>query len=485
MSPARPAPLGRMAAALIGALASLALSAEPSSAEPARLRITIDRPVVEVGSRTPVILELLDREFQPTPNDRDRMVRFEIRQTRNNGEGAGAVDPNPITVPSSALRDSTASFTAAEAGSVLVRATSDGLAPGEVIIRIDQAQSFVSRLLFPVLHAQRTRPFEILPRGHEPFPLNDRSTAQFTIFVNDPVPSGRHLRYRVDTEPAVRIRYGKDQQSEGVGVATIEIAAGRWQSEPFHVSAPSDPGAVVIRAQSLPTGHVDQARVEFVPPVPARVGLEPQTGTVTSHQRIVPLEVQLLDRDGLPLQALDRPHLIEIESDSGSQRVEPQRITLSATRLQGSSRLYLPRLRLGGTVKVFARSENVAHGEAQLQVVAAAWALLVLAWLGGFLGGLARHIYRVRTPHIWPRRLKGRLEPGLIGNALFSALSGVVLFQAIDLGIFHALDQLGQAHGNATLAFVLGVAGGFAGVVVFEALTDRLLPGKTQVQPSN
>jgi hypothetical protein len=485
MSPAHPVLTGRLAVALTGLVACLALWAEPSSAAPTRLRITIDRPVVQVGSRTPLVLEFLDRDFQPTENDRDRMVWFEIRHTRNNGEGSGTVTPNRITVASGTVRDATAHFTAVEAGSVLVRATSDGLAPGEVVVRIHRAQSFLSRFLFPVLHAQRPRSFEILPRGHEPFPLNDRSTAQFAIFVNDPVPSGRHLRYRVDTEPAVRIRYGQNQQSEGVGFATIEIASGRWQSEPFHVSAPSDPGAVVIRARGLPEGHVDQAQVEFVPPEPARVGLEPQVGKVTAHQQIVPLEVQLLDRDGLPLQALDGPRVIDLESDSGAERFEPRRITLSPTKLRGDARLHLPRMRLGGTLKVFARSDNVAHGEAHLDVMAAAWALLLFAALGGFLGGLARHVYRVKTPHIWPRRTRGRLAPGLLVNALFSTLSGVVLFQAIELGIFHSVDQLGHGHGSATLGFVLGVVGGFAGVVVFEALTDRLLPGKTQMQLSN
>jgi hypothetical protein len=225
--------------------------------------------------------------------------------------------------------------------------------------------------------------------------------------------------------------------------------------------------------------------VEFVPPEPARVGLEPQVGVVSSHQQIVPLEIQLLDRDGVPLQALDGPRLIDFESDSGSQHFEPQRITLSSTKLQGGARLHLPRVRFGGTLKVFARSENIAYGESRLEVAPAQGALLLLAVLGGFLGGLARHVYRVRTAQIWPKRVKGRLEPGLVGNALFSALSGVVLFQAIELGILHSLDRLGDAHGSATLAFVLGVAGGFAGVVVFEAVTDQLLPGKTQVQPSN
>lgn len=485
MSPAHLTLAGRLAVALTGMVATLALWAAPSSAAPVRLRLTIDRSVVEAGSRTPLVVEFLDRDFRPTRNDRDRMVRFEIRDPRRNGEGSGAVAPNPITVASGTLKDATAQFTAVEPGSVLVRATSDGLAPGEVIIRIHQAQSFVSRLLFPVLHAQRSHPFEILPRGHEPFPLNERSTAQFAIFLNNPVPSGRRLSYRIDTEPAVRIRYGKNQQSEGIGAATIEIAAGRWQSEPFHVSAPSDPGAVVIRARGLAEGHVDQAQVEFVPPEPARVGLEPQVATVTAHQQIVPLEVQLLDRDGVPLQALDGPRVIELESDSGAQQFEPQRITLSPAKLRGDASLHLPGMRLGGTLKVFARSENVAHGEALLHVRAAAWALLLMAATGGFLGGLARHVYRVKTPHIWPRRTRGRLEAGLLGNALFSALSGVVLFQAIELGVMPVLASRAAAHGSATLAFVLGVAGGFAGVVVFEALTERLLPGKAQIQPSN
>ena len=58
--------------------------------------------------------------------------------------------------------------------------------------------------------------------------------------------------------------------------------------------------------------------------------------------------------------------------------------------------------------------------------------LLFFAGLGGALGGLARHVYRVRTPIIWPGRagilalqrlmsLVLRPRPGLIARASYQA----------------------------------------------------------------
>jgi hypothetical protein len=103
-------------------------------------------------------------------------------------------------------------------------------------------------------------------------------------------------------------------------------------------------------------------------------------------------------------------------------------------------------------------------------------ALLVLAVFGGFLGGVARHVSIVGTPNILPRCKSGRIDPGLVGNALMSALCGVVLFKAIDVGLVHGMLGMPDVHDTAALGFVLGAAGGFAGVLVFEALIDHLLP---------
>ncbi|MPY90690.1 MAG: hypothetical protein GEU99_22560 [Luteitalea sp.] len=472
----------RLAPAVIGVLLMTALWPEASSAEPTRLRVSVDATSVTIGSRTPVVLEFLDRDFRPVDNDRDRSVRLETRSTKGTEQGHGDVSPTPVNVPAGARRFSAIHFTARAAGTVLIRATSDGLAPGEVVVRVRAGEALVSRLLFPVVHAQASRSFEILPREHEPFPLNDQSTAQFSICVDDPVPPGRRISYRIDTEPAVRIRYGKNLQLEGVGIATIEIAEGQFQSEPFHVSAPAGPGAVSIRARVLPNGETQQTQVSFVAPRPVHVGLEARHYTVSSHERVVPLQVQLLDADRLPLNAVTGSHVITLESASGSESFEPPSVTLSSTKPKGSAELHLPSVRLGGALRILARWEDVDTAEVELNVMAAVWVLLFLATFGGFLGGLARHVYRVGTPHIWPQFINGRLEPGLLGNALFSALSGLVLFQAIELGILHSLDQLQHVHGSATLAFVLGVTGGFAGVVVFEVLTSRVLPAKAQAQ---
>ena len=199
----------------------------------------------------------------------------------------------------------------------------------------------------------------------------------------------------------------------------------------------------------------------------------------------MPLTVQLLDADSIPLKALLEPRQVTLETDSGAGSFDPATVTLSPTKLQAVSDFHPPVLRFGRPLTILARLDDIATAEAHFNVKAATTALVILAIFGGLLGGVARHVYRVGTPHMWPRRWKGRLEPGLAGNALGSALSGLVLFQVTDLGVLHSLELLESAHGNGTVAFVLGVVGGFAGVAVFEVLAERVLNRKVQEPASS
>jgi hypothetical protein len=66
------------------------------------------------------------------------------------------------------------------------------------------------------------------------------------------------------------------------------------------------------------------------------------------------------------------------------------------------------------------------------------------------------------------------LEPGRVGNAFFGILFGLVLYQAVELGLVVVRQVTPEAW---TLAFFLGVLGGFGGILVLERLIDRVLPG--------
>jgi hypothetical protein len=454
------------------------MAAQPAAASPspARLQAEAAQSSIKVGQVTQVTLTLLDSSFQRVKNDRIRHVQLEIRRIKGSTGVAGTLSAARITMLEGVDRYTDIRFTAKAAGTVIVRATSEGLAPAEVIVHVAATHSSLFNLLVPIVHAQEPGAFEILP-PYEPIPLNGLSTAHFQIFsATSPDDT---VRYRVDTEPAVKIRH--DGQ-ESVGVAIVELPSQENLSKQFEILPPARPRTVLIRARALPDGPATETLVEFVAPSPSQVGIAPADYTVSAHERIVPLTVRLLDADSIPLRALHEPLDVRLETDSGSGTFDPQILTFSPTKLQAVSLFHPPLLRFGGPLTILARLQDIDTAEAHFEIRAAIAALVCLALFGGFLGGVARHVYRVRTPNVWPRRWKGRLDPGLLGNALCSALSGLVLFQAIDFGLLHSLEAFDTVHGNGTMAFVLGVVGGFAGIAVFDALSDRVLHRRSQVQ---
>ncbi len=133
-----------------------------------------------------------------------------------------------------------------------------------------------------------------------------------------------------------------------------------------------------------------------------------------------------------------------------------------------------------GEATVSAESRGIESGTWKVTVVTAAYVLVLFAGLGGVLGGLSRRILIVGVTEIWPRWRQGRLEIGLVGNALFSFLFGLVLFQAIKLGVVAGLDSLGRSEGfyagTRTFAFFFGVLGGFGGTFVLHRLLRRVFP---------
>ena len=64
-------------------------------------------------------------------------------------------------------------------------------------------------------------------------------------------------------------------------------------------------------------------------------GLSRRLYTVSAHERIVPLTVQLLDADSIPLKALREPHKVTLETDSRAGSFDPQTVTLSPDEASG------------------------------------------------------------------------------------------------------------------------------------------------------
>ena len=453
---------------LVGAFVMWPLAA---IANPVRIQIKLDSPSVVVGASLQVTAVFLDREFRPVANDRLRAIRLELLSTGDNTSGRAAIAPPHAKVAAGATSH-TARLTASGAGTVLIRATSDGLAPGEAVVKIRGAAASLWTSILPVVHAQGSTTRQLLPSRHEPVPLNHVSIGQFSIIPSSPKPPGARLRFRIDTDPAVLIRYGDTEQMG----STIVPLAGGDQSGPIYVHSPLVPGRIRVSAQELPDGAVETAELEFVPPHPVSIGFDRESYTAKSDHRIVTVNVGLRDKDLIPLEVLAAPYDVRFASDAGSSwGFEPSTVRLTATSAAGTSKLHVPWFRFGRDLQIVAEADALRPAQVSLKVMATEVALIALALLGGFCGGLARHVYVVRSPRILPSRMTDRLEPGLVGNALFSALSGLVLFKGIDLGIVHLVAGGDAAHESAALGFVLGVVGGYAGVLVFETIAKRVV----------
>jgi hypothetical protein len=470
----------RLVALVTVALMWSAIALPAASANPERIRVNVDGPV-KVGSTVPVTVEFLNRDFRPEKNDRERLVRLEMLKTGGSREGRGRIAPNMVKA-SAGVPTIWARFTAEAAGTVRVRVTSDGLAPGEAVIRITSGSSALLELFAPTLHAQPSPFFELLPRNHKPFPRNGLSTAQFSIHVDSPA-DGKGLSWVVQTDPAVKIKYG---EKVSPGAALITIEPGRYLSEPFEILEPSQSGPVRIRAQAKPTGRTDEVEVQFVAPRPVRVSFAPQFYKARSNDQILPVHLVLVDKDGIALRDLDEPRQITLRSAGRSTEFKPATVTLSGNDAQCTSNVHLPWFRFGREMKVLAEGEKLLTGEADVTVTATEFAMILVAIVGGLVGGLGRHVYVVQTAPVPARRTRKRLgsvllDPVLLRKVFLGVLAGVIVFLAADYGITH--NFRGVDHGSPWFGLFLAVVGGFGGGQALDAVTELVLKLKARSRP--
>ena len=197
----------------------------------------------------------------------------------------------------------------------------------------------------------------------------------------------------------------------------------------------------------------------------------------------ISLTVSLQGEGDIPLAA-DWDRKIMISADSG--KVFPPEVVIP--RGQEQANVTYQSSDSVGEVTVSAKSRGIESGTWKVSVVTAAYVLVLFAGLGGVLGGLSRRILVVGVTEIWPKWRQGRLEIGLVGNALFSFLFGLVLFQGVKLGVVAGLDSLGGSEGfyagTRTFAFFFGVLGGFGGTFVLHRLLRRVFPESRPMNPN-
>jgi hypothetical protein len=456
-------------------VAGTALGPGSALGSPVRLGVRVGQRVLNVGDRVRVTVEFLDRGYHAVRNDRKRSVTLRALATGRGSSGSGEIAPTTTTVSSGVTSSSEWLFTAKTPGRLTIEASSDGLAPGRELVNIVRRKaSFLSRLLFPPVNAQSPPLLRIFPRDEVRVPVNGVSSAQLWVTLDSADASEPRVRHaRVTTSPVVQINYAGRQTR---GFTQVEIDGELGQSERIDILAP-EPGPVKVSAV-MSSGETDTVEVVFVAPHPRKILIDPDHVTVPSHQTLLPLTVTLADQEGLRIRTMVRAHEIELRSVSGRQvSFEPPAVRLSPDRPAAHTTLDLKGVPTGVELALLASDveNDLAPGSANVKVALAGYVLLLLAGLGGLLGGLARHVYRVGTPTLWPARVRGRIDPGVVGNVFFGSLFGLVLFQAAQLGLVYAARFEGAAE-DCTLAFFLGILGGIGGILLGERLIDLILP---------
>lgn len=202
-------------------------------------------------------------------------------------------------------------------------------------------------------------------------------------------------------------------------------------------------------------------------------------------------EVLLLElRHGEELVQAGLPRQVEVTVSRGrieSGRGAVKRASFTIPKGQSEAEVTYHPPAWGGEVSVRATSRGLVASRT-LQVATATAALLLLTAVGGLLGGVSRDLYKEGIGRILPRWVRGRLDPGLLLDAAMSALFGIVLYYAVRLGLLQGLGTLLPQDlrlDAPALAFVLGVLGGFGGVMVLERLLARIFPqGQQSPEPA-
>jgi hypothetical protein len=187
--------------------------------------------------------------------------------------------------------------------------------------------------------------------------------------------------------------------------------------------------------------------------------------------------IHLEDKDG-KWRAADCDRSIDLSVNDGeliSRQVtipKGQGQTVVKWRLHGS----------GDSAILTAESFPLDPYRHQVRLFTPAYRLVLMALLGGVMGGLARQLHKGhRLEKILPRWTGKDWDLGLVGRISGSVVSGLFLYWTMKFGLARVTLDLG----TAPVATFFGGIGGFAGLVVLDRLVEWCfkllqwsLPGK-------
>lgn len=474
-------PLRVTLVAALGVALSPGRRIEMQQASPQRLQLVIERSTLHIGETTALRVEFLDRAYHVVPNDQNRVVAFELLPSDPGPTGVGVISPASLTVPRGAS-GATATLQARGLGRLFIQATSPGLVPARALAIIAPQPALLPTPSLRLAAYVQNDVIELTPHDAQRIPANGTSRAQLWVLLHRVLRPGERLHVLVQSFPGVTVRYaGADRK----GVAEVVIDEQRALSDGIEISS-SVRGTVHVVANILPNGPRDAVDVEFDRPRPTRVLFDRKWDTIPASQQEVPLTLRLVDQDRIPVEALERSWRIGLSSptDPDLATFDPDTVELQPARAVGHAVLRLASAPASKDVKVLAKEVGAVLEPDESTLTLVGWKsetsgiIILVAGLGGALGGLARDVYRRQTHQILPHWAAGYIHLGLVGNVLFSFLFGYVLYQAAAFGFVALSTQASALIGTRTAAFFFGVLGGIGGIAVLDRLLDRVFPGR-------
>jgi hypothetical protein len=170
--------------------------------------------------------------------------------------------------------------------------------------------------------------------------------------------------------------------------------------------------------------------------------------------------------------ATEFPRRVRFFSDDGS--FDPMELTVERGATYASSKFVG---RKPGHAKLYISTFGVdskADDPVIVLIVMALSQLVPIAFASGMIGGLARFFYyHEQLWNVWPQKTSNGWNPGVVGNAVFCGVFGVVLLLMAQAGLVQSLLNVELVYSSSG-AFLLGITGGFIGVVLLEVLAERL-----------
>src|SRR4030095_3747733 len=319
---------------------------------PLRLRVQIEKNKLQSGESTKVVIDLLDKYYQPVANDATRVITLDQSSAGSRLTGAGSISTRTIQMRPGEMSKE-AVFTSGRSGRLFIDANAEGLEAGRALVLIvSQRASLFSQLFETVAYARPETGFEISPKKHSAT-ADNLDKAIFNVSFEQEVSEPTVVNVRTNL-PDGTILY-KDQK---VGGTSADIMLAKDEDFSGNIAIQTTAVGTFDVFVSVPHGPKDHASVSFNAPRPTQIRFDVES-PILSQQRAVNITVYLA-AEGDVKAAAERDVTIRLRSAFDPDRFSFEQDTLIIKKGEksASTTLHLNQLPYGNEIKLLASTDQ-------------------------------------------------------------------------------------------------------------------------------